>query len=394
VAGACTGKIAVTIASIAMVWIAMLLIAYVYVGYPVLLWIITRCYRRPVRREYITPRVTLIISAFNEAKVIGQKLENAMALDYPSDRLEILVVSDASEDGTDAIVESFRERGVTLLRMAKRQGKTAGLNGALRQACGEIVVFSDANILYQKDAIRRLVRNFADPEVGCVTGDSRYAENLKSAAHLQENTYWQYEQMIRALESRLGSTVGGDGAIFSIRRDLFRPLSPDAINDLVIPLQVVALGYRAVFEPTAVGFEPSAGNFAAEFRRKRRIVNRSWRGVLSVSEVLNPWSVGMFAWQVWSHKVLRWFVFPMVLVAGIGCFLAIPAGLIYQAGALGFVASVIIAVVGCMSQDRLGWVARLAHGLFYFYMVNLASFLGIMMAMFGRVQVTWTPEAR
>jgi cellulose synthase/poly-beta-1,6-N-acetylglucosamine synthase-like glycosyltransferase len=387
-------EIAMTNAAIAMVWIPLLLIAYVYIGYPVLLWVITRCHRSSVRQEDITPRVTLIISAFNEAKVIGQKLDNALALDYPSEHFEILVVSDASEDGTDAVIESFRKRGVRLLRMAKRQGKTAGLNVALRQASGEIVVFSDANILYQKDAIRRLVRNFADPEVGCVTGDSRYAENFNSGAHVQEHTYWQYEQTIRALESQLGSTVGGDGAIFSIRRDLYQPLSADAINDLVIPLQIVSRGYRAVYEPTAVGLEPSAGNFAAEFRRKRRIVNRSWHGVLSVSEVLKPWCVGIFAWQVWSHKVLRWFVFPMVLVAAIGCFLAIPAGFIYQVGALGFVASLIMAVVGGISQDRLGRAARLAHVLFYFYMVNLASFFGILMAMFGRVQVTWTPEAR
>jgi cellulose synthase/poly-beta-1,6-N-acetylglucosamine synthase-like glycosyltransferase len=366
---------------------------YVYVGYPMLLWIATRYCRRPVRQEDITPPVTLIISAFNEAKVIGQKLENALALDYPRDQLEILVVSDASEDGTDAVVESFRGC-VKLLRMAKRQGKTAGLNVALRQAAGDIVVFSDANILYQKDAICRLVRNFADPLVGCVTGDSRYAENFNSAAHHQENTYWQYEQTIRRLESDLGSTVGGDGAIFAIRRELYRPLSPDAINDLVIPLQIVARGYRAVFEPTAIGFEPSAGNFAAEFRRKRRIVNRSWHGVMSVSEVLNPFLVGIFAWQVWSHKVLRWLVFPMVLMVGVGCFLAAPVGLIYQAGGFGFIATVIIAAIGRISQDRLGKPARLAHLFYYFYMVNLASFFGILMAMFGRVQVTWTPEAR
>jgi cellulose synthase/poly-beta-1,6-N-acetylglucosamine synthase-like glycosyltransferase len=383
-----------TIAGIAMAWCAAFLIAYVYIGYPGLLWLITRRYRRAVRQEDITPPVTLIISAFNERKVIGSKLRNALDLDYPTDRFEILVVSDASDDGTDAVVNSFRERGVQLLRMPQREGKTAGLNAALRQARGEIVVFSDANILYQSDAIRRLVRNFADPEVGCVTGDSRYAENFNSSAHVQEKTYWQYEQTIRALESLVGSTVGGDGAIFAIRKELYRPLPPEAINDLVIPLQIVAHGYRAVFEPTAVGFEPSAGNFAAEFRRKRRIVNRSWRGVLSISKVLNPQAVGMFAWQVWSHKVLRWLVFPMLLTAGVGCFLASPASFIYQVGTIVFMASITVAAVGGFLQDRLGRVARIAHLLFYFYMVNLASFLGIMMAMLGRVQVTWTPEAR
>ncbi len=393
-AGALSGEVAVTAIAVGVVWGALLLVGYVYVGYPILLWIITRFRRRAVFQDDITPPVTLLISAFNEARVISSKLENALSLNYPSDRFEVMVVSDASTDGTDSIVESFAERGVKLLRMPERQGKTFGLNSALKQVRGEIIVFSDANILYQKDVIRRLVRNFADPRVGCVTGNSCYAENSHSAAHLQENTYWQYEQTIRALESQLGSTVGGDGAIFAIRKNLYTPLPSEAINDLVIPLQIVARGYRAIFEPAAIGFEPSAGDFAGEFRRKRRIVNRSWRGVRSVPEVLDPRAVGVFAWQVWSHKVLRWLVFPMVVTAAAGCFMAFPAGLIYRVGALGFVASVAIAAVGGLAKHNLGQLARLAQVFFYFYMVNLAAFLGIVMAMSGRVEVVWTPERR
>ena len=383
-----------TTVAISVVWIAVFLVGYVYVGYPLLLWILTRWWSRSLSQENITPFVTLLISAFNEAGVIGKKLENTLALDYPADRLEVIVISDASTDETDSITESFSAHGVKLLRMSERGGKTVGLNAALQKARGEIVLFSDANILYQPDVIRHLVRNFADPVVGCVTGNSCYAENSQSTAHTQENNYWHYEQMIRAWESQLGSTVGGDGAIFAIRRELYAPLSPDAINDLVIPLQIVARGYRAVFEPAAIGFEPSAGDFAGEFRRKRRIVNRSWRGVRSVSKVLDPRAVGVFAWQVWSHKVLRWLVFPIILTAAIGCFVAFSAGLIYQIGALGFIASVVIATIGCLTKDCLGRSARLAQMLFYFYMVNLAAFLGILMATFGRVQVIWTPERR
>jgi cellulose synthase/poly-beta-1,6-N-acetylglucosamine synthase-like glycosyltransferase len=380
-----------TIAAI-VVWGAALFVVYVYAGYPILLWIITRFLRRPIHREEITPAVTLLISAYNEAGVIGSKLDNALALDYPSERLEILVVSDASTDETDAIVELLAERRVKLLRIPERRGKTMGLNAAMSEARGEIIVFSDANILYQKDVIRQLVRNFADPNVGCVTGNSCYAENLQSAAYIQENNYWQYEQTIRSLESKLGSTVGGDGAIFAIRKYLYSPLQPDAINDLVIPLQIVARGYRAIFEPTAIGFEPSAGDFAGEFRRKRRIVNRSWRGVRSVPQVLDPRVVGIFAWQVWSHKVLRWLMLPMVLSVAIGCFVAFPAGLIYQIGACGFIASLAVAAIGGLVKHSLGRLTRLAHGLFYFYMVNVAAFSGIIMAMSGRVEVLWTPE--
>jgi cellulose synthase/poly-beta-1,6-N-acetylglucosamine synthase-like glycosyltransferase len=392
VAGVFSGEFAMTAVAVGIVWAAIIVVSYVYAGYPILLWILTRRTRRTVLQEDIAPAVTLVISAFNEAPVIGAKLENALSLDYPRERLEILVMSDASTDATDSIVDSFAERGVKLLRMRERQGKTVGLNAALPNAGGEIIVFSDANILYRKDVIRRLVRNFADPSVGCVTGNSCYAANSNSAAYVQENTYWRYEQTIRELESRLGSTVGGDGAIFAIRKELYTPLSADAINDLVIPLQIVARGYRAIFEPSAVGFEPSTADFAGEFRRKRRIVNRSWRGVRTVHQVLNPRAVGIFAWQVWSHKVLRWLMLPIVLTGAAGCFIAFPAGLIYRVGALGFVASVAIAGIGALVKHRLGRSARLAQGLFYFYMVNLAAFLGIATAIFGRVEVVWTPE--
>ena len=393
-AAAVSGEITVTTFAAGLVWSGLLLIGYVYAGYPIILWILTRFRHRPVFQDDIVPGVTLLISAFNEVRVIGSKLENALALDYPHEQLEILVVSDASTDGTDIIVESFAERGVKLLRMHERQGKTIGINAAVQQARGNIIVFSDANILYQKDAIRRLVRNFADPKVGCVTGNSCYSENSQSSAHVQENTYWQYEQTIRALESQMGSTVGGDGAIFAIRKDLYSPLPHDAINDLVIPLQIVARGYRAVFEPEAIGYEQSAGSYVSEFRRKRRIVNRSWHGVRSVPQVLDPRAVGIFAWQVWSHKVLRWLILPMVLGVAIGCFVAFPAGLIYRIGALGFVASVVIAGIGALARTSIGGLSRVAQGLFYFYMVNLAAFMGIIAAMSGRVEVTWTPERR
>ncbi len=376
------------------VWLAALMIVYVYVGYPVLLWAASRWRRREVRREEITPSVTLLISAFNEDRVIREKIENTLRLDYEPERLEVIVISDASTDGTDAIVSSYGDRGVKLLRMPKRCGKTLGLNAAMRQARGEIVVFSDANILYQRDAIRKLVRNFADPTIGCVTGNSCYAANDQSAAHAQESTYWRYEQAIRKWESDLGSTVGGDGAIFAIRRELYTPLSADAINDLVIPLQIVARGYRAVFEPAAVGFEPSAGNFAGEFRRKRRIVNRSWRGVKSVPQVLNPCVVGIFAWQVWSHKILRWLILPIFLAGALGCFIAFPLGWIYRVGAAGCVASLALAAAGAFARNSLGCSARLAQGIFYFYMVNLAAFFGVLTALFGRVEVLWTPERR
>lgn len=372
-------------------WSAITLMAYVFVGYPGALWLLSKLLPRPLQQRDITPSVTLLISAFNEAHVIGRKIENALSLDYPHDQLEVIVISDASSDATDEIVRSYADRGVLLHRMTQRGGKTLGLNAGVERARGDILVFSDANIIYRSDALKKLVRNFADSSVGCVTGDSRY-EASQSAAHQEEDTYWGYERFIRACESRIGSTVGGDGAIFAIRRALYRPLAHDAINDLVIPLRIVLEGHRAVFEPAAVGVEPSAGSFKREFRRKRRIVNRSWRGVMGLRGVLSPARSGMFAWQVWSHKVLRWLILPMVAVAGFGCAWSYSNGWIYQLGTWGFGASVVLAAIGAVLPERFTRIGRLAHIFYYFYLVNIAAMLGIASATAGKVDAVWAPE--
>lgn len=368
------------------------LVGYVYVGYPAILWLLTRFRDREVGKSEIEPTVTLIISAYNEEKVIARKLENSLELDYPRARLHIVVVSDASSDQTDPIVESYRDKDVTLLRMAERGGKTVGLNAAMMTIGSDIVIFSDANILYEKDAIRRMAANFADPVVGCVSGDSRYTNARNSAADVQETGYWGYERLIRSLESRLGSTVGGDGAILAIRRELYTPLPEDAINDFMTPLQIVARGYRAVFERAAVGLEEPAGGFSREFRRKRRIVNRSWRGLMGVPDVLNPRRVGLFAWQVVSHKVLRWLVLPLLLIGVIAAAVGVGSGWLGSLIAWSFLASVGLALLGTIVPEQSGSLARLTHVALYFYVANLAATVGIAAALAGRVEVTWRPE--
>lgn len=373
-------------------WAAAFVVGYVYVGYPILIGLLGWLMPKPVRQANIEPTVTLLISAFNEEHILGEKLKNALELDYPKSKMEILVISDASTDRTDQIVRSFSDQGVALLRMEERGGKTLGLNAAMKVAKSDIVIFSDANIMYRIDTIRRLVQNFADVSVGCATGDSQYVDDPHSAAHAQENSYWGYERFIRSMESMVASTVGGDGAIFAIRRELYQPLSPETINDLVIPLQIVVKGYRAVFEPTAIGREPSAGDFRKEFRRKRRIVNRSWRGVMSVPGVLNPFRVGMFAWQVWSHKVLRWLVLPFLLIGFLGCLSAYELGTVYQIGVWGGIASILVATAGPFFPSSLGGVSKLIQTVFYFYLVNLAAILGVAKALGGRVDRIWVPE--
>ena len=326
------------------VWVPLLIVAYVYLGYPLFLAFLVKWRPREIQHDEIVPHVTMFISVFNEEGIIREKLENTLALKYPPSELQVIVISDASTDHTDEIVVEFSSQGVTLLRLPKRCGKSVGLNQAVTMARGDILLFSDANIMYRSDTIHKLVRNFADSTVGCVTGDSRYLDPHETTAGTQENIYWSYERIVRKMESQIGSTVGGDGAIFSIRRELFRHLLPESINDLVIPLQIVARGHRAIFEADAVGFEPLSGSFSREFRRKRRIVNRSWAAIFGGKTGVSLWTPSQFTWQVWSHKILRWLSLPLLAITAVGSFLSYQEGLIYQIGAWGVLLGCLLAV--------------------------------------------------
>jgi cellulose synthase/poly-beta-1,6-N-acetylglucosamine synthase-like glycosyltransferase len=359
---------------------------YVYFGYPLLLAVLVRLRgARPVRRDDVLRRVSFVISAYNEGDVIRRKLENALALDYPRELLEIVVISDASTDDTDAIVGEYAARGVTLVAQAARRGKTAGLNRTVPQLTGEIVVFSDANAMYQPDALKMLVRNFADAGVGCVTGEARYLTGDGTAADVGERMYWNYEIQMKRRETALGSMVGGDGAIYAIRKRLWSELPETAINDFLNPLQIVAAGWRCVYEPAAICYEETAAGTGREYRRRVRIVSRSWRAIFQARGVLNPFRVGFFALSVISHKVARWLsaVFlagalaggiMLVMAAGPAATMAAGATLVLLAGA---------SLVSCS-------VRRAVQLAVYFAVINAASLVGIMKGTIGRVSATWS----
>lgn len=363
-------------------------LVYVYAGYPAILQLIVWIRgARPVARGAALPRVSLLISAFNEQDVIASKIDNALALDYPAGLLEIVVVSDASSDGTDAIVGGYAPRGVRLHRQTERRGKTAGLNAVLPTLSGDVVVFSDANAMYQRDAVRKLVRNFSDPRVGCVTGEARYLKGDRSAADVTERAYWNYEIWIKRLETSVGSMVGGDGAIYAIRKALWQTLPEDAINDFLNPLQIVGAGWRGVYEPEAICYEETAAGIRREWRRRVRIVSRSWRAVFQAPGVLNPFRVGIFAFCLLSHKVLRWFC---------GLFLALLAltavSLIVSSASPGsgnglvvpiLAAAVVLLLLTPHGRQAAGFVL-------YFCIINAASAVGIARGTFGRVSGVWT----
>lgn len=373
---------------IGLFWLCAGLILWVYAGYPFLLWLLNRVLPpRAIRLQAIEPKVTLIVSAYNEAEVIRAKIENSLALDYPRGQLEVLVISDCSSDDTDNVVREYEGQGVRLLRMNERGGKTAGLNAGVPQAQGEIIIFSDANAMYHPQTVRMIARNFADPQVGCVTGESRY--NLEGATDstASENMYWRYELAIKKMESRIASLVGGDGAIYAIRKALYRPLQPADLSDFVNPMQISLQHYRNVYEPEALSFENGADTFDQEFRRKVRIVARAWRGLLRVSPVLNPFRYGFFTLQVLSHKLLRWLI-PVFMLGAITANVFLLHEPFYLFTGCVQALFYVLAGIGLLQSSRKE-IARVFYVPYYFCLVNYASLLGIVSYYRGQSFTTW-----
>lgn len=371
-----------------MLWSSAAVVAYVYAGYPLLLAALARRHRPSKCAATENPSVTLIVSVFNEENCIADKLDNCLRLDYPVDRLEVIVVSDASTDGTDAVVGCYADKRIRLLRMDRRGGKTLGLNAAVEQARGNVLVFSDANAMYRPDAIRAIVAPLVDPAIGAVIGESGYGKPDSDAGR-SESLYWRYETAIKRLESDNGSVVGGDGAIYAVRRSLYRSMSADALSDFVNPLQVVRAGFRCVYEPTAVSWEETAGDFAKEFRRKVRIVNRAWRALMSMRDLMNPLRYGKFAWQLISHKLLRWLVPLFLLVMFLANLLLLGTHVVYNVLFVGQVLFYGLAASGMLMRDR-GSRARVLYIPYYFCLVNVASLRGIMDAYCGKTYTTWS----
>ena len=341
----------------------------------------------------LEPTVTILISAYNEVGVITEKISNTLSLDYPIDKLEIIVISDCSDDGTDEAVQAFNRPNVKLLRMPDRGGKTLGLNAAVQVSLGEILVFSDANAMYEQQALRNITRNFFDPKVGAVIGESAYADSEGNAQE-SESLYWKYETNIKVLETSIGSVVGGDGAIYAIRKTLYKPMPADALSDFVNPIQIVMSGYRCIYEPTAKSIEEATDNMEKEFRRKVRIVNRAWRALWAMPSVLNPFKYGFFSIEVLSHKLLRWLVPGILLVLFL---ISIPlsgTGYIYSFALVAQVALYGFAVAGYLRRESNN-LPRIFSVPYYFCLVNYASARGIVEAFCGKTYTTWnTPRAK
>lgn len=298
-------------------WLCLGNIIYTYVGYPLLLTLLARLRSKPKRYQPAAPAVTLLIAAHNEQAVIAEKLDNCLALDYPRERLQILVAADGSDDRTPEIVQGYGERGVELSYSPPRRGKMAAINRAMAQARGEIVVFSDANNMYEAHTLRELVTPFADSTVGAVTGAKSIVAG-DGALGESEGLYWRYESFIKEQETRLGCCTGVAGEVLAIRRNLFEQPPDNIINDdFYLALRLIQRGHRVVYTPQARSWERVSLSARDEMTRRARIVAGRYQAMALAPRLL-PLSQPLLVWQVVSHKFLR----PLVPLAMIGALLS------------------------------------------------------------------------
>jgi cellulose synthase/poly-beta-1,6-N-acetylglucosamine synthase-like glycosyltransferase len=361
-------------------WTAVALLVHTHLAYPLSLWAIARLRRRAPADDSAArhdPEVSLIVAAHDEQEVIGRKVHNALGLDYPRERLELIVASDGSSDRT---VELARAAGADIVLELPRAGKVAAQNTAVERARGELLAFSDANTLWAPDAMRHLVASFADPRVGYVCGQLRLAADGSAN---EEGVYWRYETAVRQLESGLGGITAGNGAIYATRRDSYIVLDSARGHDLCFPFAMIKRGWRALYAPDAVAEEKMAPTIGGEFERKRRMMSRTWGVVLS-DGMLSPRGYGLlYAFQMYSHRALR-YASPLLHLIALGANLALLGhGAIY-AVTLGIQAAALVAAaLGAVIPIR---PLRLAH---YYAMVEASIVAGLWDRLRSRTAVTW-----
>ena len=365
-------------------------ILFTFAGYPALMFAISRLWPRPPVRAGLRPRVSLIIAARNEKRDIAAKLENALALDYPKDLLQIIVASDSSEDGTDEIVGGFADRGVALSRQNARAGKTRAQHRAALVSNGDILVFSDATTRLEPDALRKLLRAFADPSVGCVAGRLAYRSEGSSAVAAGCLSYWDYESLLKSWESAAGSLVGVSGCFYAVRRSCHAKLASDMIDDFAIATEMRLQGLRAVYEPEAVCSESANHRGRDEFHMRVRVIEQTMNALQRYSRLLNARTHGMFKFQVFCHKTLRYSIPLPLLLAFIANALALGAGHFYQYAFFGqilFYLSAFIGWRGARSGVEIGPLALP----YYFVLVNAAAAVAFVKFMRGEAHVVWEP---
>ena len=374
-------------------WFSIIFVFYAYFGYPLLLLLFTAVNKRKYseqtgRVDNFEPKVALLISAYNEEKVIEDKILNSLELNYPKELLEVVVVSDGSSDMTNEIAARYANKGVVLRYFEGRIGKTACLNRVVPLAKDDIIVFSDANSRYDKEAIKELVKHFADKKIGFVTGGTKYVAEEGNGIANSIGLYSKIEQLTKALETKISSPVGADGAIFAIRKSLYQPLKEYDINDLVIPLNIIKQGFRGIYEPEAFCVEKTSKGANGEFNRQVRITNRTIRAVVNNRELLNPFKHGSFSFQLISHKVCKLLVPYFLILLFFTNILLIRGEFLYTAALSGQIVIYLLSWLG-YSGYSLNGLSKLINISHTFINVNYAILWGWIKYIQGEKYTTW-----
>jgi cellulose synthase/poly-beta-1,6-N-acetylglucosamine synthase-like glycosyltransferase len=384
-------------------WAAVLLLLHTYLLYPLSLFVwdgarevmgtfrFFRGEQAGLARPHPTlaPTVTLVVPAHNEESCILEKLSNCLSLDYPEDKLEVLVGNDGSTDATERLIASCSDERIKL-SSAPRGGKVAVLNRCIEAARGEIVVLTDANTVVHRSALRALVRHFAAPEVGAVCGRLRLVN--PSRKEYEESLYWAYESLIKFYEGKHGAVLGANGGLYAIRRSLFERLPKDTIvDDFVIPLRILSKGFRVLYDPEAVAEEETTENYGLEFGRRARIAAGDFQSIKLLKGILSP-RRGFAAYAFWSHKLLRWAA-PLLMTAAFAANFALLRFRIYQMLLVAQLAFYLLAWAGSRVPMQ-GRLKRLASTVRYFVVMNLAFVVGFWRFVRKTQAAAWTRTVR
>jgi len=372
-------------------WASLAAIVYTYLGYPLILFVLSACKKKAVSKSEFYPSVSIVVAAYNESRNIGRRLENLIAQDYPG-KVDIIVVSDGSEDGTDQIVREYKEQqgNIELLSLPARQGKAVAVNYGVSVAKGEIIVFADARQTFRPNAIRQLVSNFTDQLVGCVSGEMVFIATHESMVQAEMDAYWLYEKWIRKMECRTGSTMGATGAIYAIRRKLYKPIPfGTLLDDVLTPMNIVMQGYRVIFDSDAVCYDVPSKDVSHEWRRKVRTLAGNWQ-LLSISpRLLSPVKNPCW-WRFFSHKLMRLavpFLLPVILVSGSLLFTPV-----YRIGTAIQALLYSLVVMGFAMPGLRKF--RVINMPYFFILLNLAVLAGFWRWISGQCKTVWVMQSK
>ena len=378
--------------------VCLCIVVYTYAGYGVLLFVLVKVKRLfvlvPKKASKFEPNITLLIAAYNEEQVLDEKIRNSMQLDYPLEKLEIVFVTDGSNDRSCEIIEQYPE--ITLFHQKERKGKIAAVDRVMKLVHGEYIVFSDANTLLNQQALKMLVRHFEDPKVGVVAGEKRiFSGNWEDAAGAGEGLYWKYESKLKEWDAELYSTMGAAGELFAIRKSLYESVPTDTlIEDFYLSMQMVKKGYKIAYEPKSYAIEEPSDNTQEELKRKVRISAGGIQAVIRLKELLNPFKYGVVTFQYISHRVLRWTLapisLPLIFVSNI---FLMQTSVLYSLVFLAQCIFYLLAIVG-LFMERRKIRMKMLFVPYYFCFMNYAVFLGMKNYLLGNYSVVWEKSQR